>query len=592
MNLKSIFTSSLFIRSILVISLFSLIFIFSVSYKHTIALRESTELLGHSYKIRIKLEQLLSCLKDAETGQRGFIISGDSLFLQPYNTARAEVNQQYSELASTLSNPDQKRNLDSLVILINQRFSLLEKSLSLYAYPEINKADLDENMVKGNDVMDRIRAQINNMTDLETLHFEAHKKKFTHEIYFTPNFTLFLSFFTLLVFLFSFIKISNDLTTLNITNGNLRVTTEAFTHAEKIGRFSSWQWHLESNKFIYSDNQYGLLGCEPQSFEPAAENFLEFVHPDDRTLFCDAINLAVNEEKPLNIAFRVIRKDGELRYFKSVSNLTELNGKKIFIGINSDITEQHISNIALEDRNRELEQTNKELASFNHIASHDLQEPLRKIQIFISRIDEKEFLNLSDTGKEYFDKIKTSVIRMRNLIDDLLQFSRTGKAEKNFEATSLNLLLDNAKQELIQDIEDKKAVIYNEELPVLNVIPFQIQQLFINLIGNSLKYSRPGINPEIRISCEETDAAEYPSSKIKDVKKYYKISVKDNGLGFDQQYAEDIFILFFRLHPKSEFAGSGIGLSICKKIVENHNGFITAQGIPGYGSVFSFFLPV
>jgi signal transduction histidine kinase/CHASE3 domain sensor protein len=591
MNLKSILTSSLFIRSILVISLFALIFIFSVSYKHTIALRESTELLVHSYRIQIKLEQLLSCLKDAETGQRGFIISGDSLFLQPYNTARAEVNKQYSELASTLSNPDQKHNLDSLVTLINLRFSLLEKSLSLNAYPEINKADLDANMVEGNGVMNRIRAQINNMTDLENLHFEAHKKKFTHEIYFTPNFTLFLSFFTLLVFLLSFIKISNDLTTLNITNGKLRVTTEAFRHAEKIGRFSSWQWHLESNKFIYSDNQYGLLGCEPQSFEATAENFLEFVHPDDRTMFSDAIKLAVNEEKPLNISFRIIRKDGELRYFKSVSNLTELNGKNIFIGINSDITEQHISNIALEERNRELEQTNKELGSFNHIASHDLQEPLRKIQIFISRINEKEVLNLSDNGKEYFNKIKSSVVGMRNLIDDLLQFSRTGKAEKNFEVTSLNLLLDNAKQELIQDIEDKKAVIDSDELPVINVIPFQIQQLFINLIGNSLKYSRPGKDPEIRITCEETGPLEFSSTNEDKLKKYYKISVKDNGLGFDQQYAEDIFMLFFRLHPKSEFAGSGIGLSICKKIIENHNGFITAQGNPGEGSVFSFFLP-
>jgi light-regulated signal transduction histidine kinase (bacteriophytochrome) len=280
-----------------------------------------------------------------------------------------------------------------------------------------------------------------------------------------------------------------------------------------------------------------------------------------------------------------------LRYFKSVSKLTELNGGRLFIGINSDITEQHISNMALEERNRELEQSNKELASFNHIASHDLQEPLRKIQTFISRLSEKESLNLSESGKEYLSKIQTSLIRMRGLIDDLLQFSRTRKNEKNFELASLSLLLENAKQELIQDIEEKKAEIRSSDLPVLKVIPFQIQQLFINLIGNSLKYSKPGIAPVIKIYYEEINADEYPFLRDKIQKRYNKISINDNGLGFEQQYAQDIFILFYRLHSKSEYTGSGIGLSICKKIVENHDGYILAESTPGFGSTFSFFLP-
>jgi signal transduction histidine kinase len=123
------------------------------------------------------------------------------------------------------------------------------------------------------------------------------------------------------------------------------------------------------------------------------------------------------------------------------------------------------------------------------------------------------------------------------------------------------------------------------------VIPFQIQQLFINLIGNSLKYSKQGIAPVITINYEEINADEYPFLRDKNQKRYHRISVTDNGLGFEQQYAEDIFLLFYRLHPKSELTGSGIGLSICKKIVENHNGFILAESKPGIGSTFSFFLP-
>ena len=593
MNRRAIFTSSSFIRSILVISLFVLIFIFSVSYKHTVALRESSELLVHSYKIQINLEQLLSYVKDAETGQRGYIISRDTVFLQPYNSARANIQEPYLQLKSlTVNNLQQYYNLDSLLTLINLRFTQLATSLRLISEPEINKKRLDENLVMGKKVMDLIRSQINKMIDLETKYFNEHQKKYTHEIYFTPNFTLFLLFITMIIVVFSFIKINNDLNILKETNENLLLTTESFKHAEEIGNFSSWQWHLDSNKFIYSDNLYGMLGCEPKSFDPTAENFLDFVHPDDRHIVMESAKQAMDDGKPSDINFRIIRKDGVIRYFKSVSKLTDLNGKRIFIGINSDITEQHLSNVALEDRNIELERSNKELASFNHIASHDLQEPLRKIQTFISRITEKDLSNLSETGKEYFARIHTSVAGMRTLIDDLLLFSRTTKTEKIFEITALNLLLDNAKQELMQDIEDKNAIIHSSQLPVLNVIPFQIQQLFTNLLGNSLKYSKPGIAPVIKIDSEEVNAAEYAFLKGNSNNKYYKISVTDNGLGFEQQYAEEIFQLFYRLHPKSQFAGSGIGLSICKKIVENHNGYILAQSKPGVGSTFTFFLPV
>ena len=556
------------------------------------ALRESTELLVHSYKIQIKLEQLLSCLKDAETGQRGYIISQDTVFLQPYNSARKNVNETYQQLKSLIvNNPRQQNNLDSLVVLINMRFALLARSLELNADPEMYKPDLDANMLRGRNVMDKIRSQINLMIDLETLHFNEHQKKYTHEIYFTPNFTLFLLFFSLMVFVLSFIKINNNLVELKKTNEELRVTTESFRHAEAIGNFSSWQWYPDSNKFLFSDNLFGLLSCAPNSFEPTISNFLEFVHPDDRHIITDGVALAMKDLKPQVVYYRIIRRDGELRYFKSVSKLTELNDGKLLIGINSDITEQQISNRVLEERNLELEQSNKELASFNHIASHDLQEPLRKIQTFISRISEKELSNLTAPGKEYFKKIQSSAFRMRSLIDDLLQFSRTTKTEKKFESADLNVLLENAKQELAQDIEDKKAEIRASQLPVLNVIPFQIQQLFINLIGNALKYGKEDIAPLIIIQGEEINSDEYPFLKGKVQKKYHMISVTDNGLGFEQQYAEDIFLLFYRLNPKSELTGSGIGLSICKKIVENHKGFISAKGKPGIGATFSFFLP-
>jgi len=592
MSFRTIFTYSFLLKSVFVLSLFILVFISSISYKHSIALKESTELLTHSYKIQVKLEQLISYLKDAETGQRGFIISGDSTFLEPYNSAREKVKEPFMSLKMlTALNLKQQNNLDSLRNLMSTRFSLLAISLDLASEPELNKKLLRENLIKGKQVMDQIRAHINKMVDLETIYFNEHQKKYAHEIFFTPIFTLFLLLFPLLVFTISYIKINRDLNILKKTNEDLLITTEAFKHAEEIGNFSSWQWDLDSNKLHYSDNQYRLLGCEPQSFEPNIGNMLEFIHPGDKHIITEGTERALTERKSSIAYFRVIRKDSELRYFKSASKLMNYQGNTILIGINSDITEQHLNNVALEERNRELEQSNKELASFNHIASHDLQEPLRKIETFISRLLDKELPTLSVTGKEYVMKIQSSVISMRRLIDDLLLFSRTTKTEKIFEKTDLNRLLENANQELAQDIEEKNAVINSAPLPVLNVIPYQIQQLFINLIGNSLKYSKPGITPVIKIDCEKVNAKDYPLLKDNSHKTFYKISITDNGLGFEQQYAENIFVLFYRLYHKTEYPGSGIGLSICKKIVEGHNGFITAEGKPGIGSTFTFYLP-
>ncbi len=464
MKLRAIFISSFFIQSILVISIFLLIFIASVSYKRTQAQNESTELLIHSNKIQIKLEQLLSLVKDAETGQRSYIISRDSVFNESYNSGRATIQKPFRELKSLMANDvQQHNNLDSLIFLIDLRFSLLENSLKLISEPVANASALDQNLRKGKHVMDLIRLDINKITALETTLFEAHEKKYAHELSITPLSTLFLILFSLLVFILSFVKINNNLAELERRNAELRTTT------------------------------------------------------------------------------------------------------------------------------KELERSNTELASFNHIASHDLQEPLRKIQTFISRFSEKDLQSLSDAGNEYLAKIQASAKQMRSLINDLLLFSHSAKAEKTFEESDLNELLENSKQELMPDIEAKNAVIYSEKLPVLNVIPFQIQQLFANLLGNSLKYSRPGVTPVIRITSGITNLSENPQIIHQ---KYCRISVTDNGMGFEQKYAESIFDLFYRLHKKTEFQGSGIGLSICKKIAENHNGYITAEGEPDVGSTFSLFLPV
>lgn len=593
MNPVAFFKSSYFLKGIFALSLFMLLIISGISYKHNKALTESSDLLVHSYKIQLQLEHILSLLKEAESAQRGYITTLDSALLLPYKVAPGKIYASYIKLKSlTIDNRQQQYNLDTLLQLITYRFKLMTLTLQSSGAVPFNETEFDINRFQGENVMDDIRAQISKIDHQELLDLNEHQLMYEKEVSFSPFSTFLFMIFSLLVSILAFIKINKDMQVLKKSNEQLLIINESIKHAEVIGEFYISQWDLGTNELTYSDNLFRLLGCEPQSFKPSVENYIKFVHPDDRHIVAENIENIDKSGISDPCSYRIIRKDGEMRYIMSVGKFIIENNRKIHIGIGKDITEQYRSNVALEERNRELEQSIKELESFNQVASHDLQEPLRKIQTFISRLNEKERANISETGKEYLSKIESSANNMRMLIDDLLLFSRTNKAEEVFDKSDLNQLLEKATQELAQNIEEKNAVIKAVILPELHVIPFQVQQLFSNLIGNALKYSKPGISPLITIDCEKLAANEYPDF-IKDTrKKYYKISISDNGLGFEQQYAEKIFILFNRLYQKSEYPGTGIGLSICKKIAENHSGYITAEGKPGIGATFSVFLPV
>jgi two-component system, chemotaxis family, CheB/CheR fusion protein len=242
---------------------------------------------------------------------------------------------------------------------------------------------------------------------------------------------------------------------------------------------------------------------------------------------------------------------------------------------------------ALMESNINLEKSNKELEAFNYISSHDLQEPLRKIQTFTLRLLEKEKQNLSDTGKDYFHRLQEAAQRMQTLIQDLLAFSMIDKSEKKFERTDLRTIINEISSDLKESIAEKNATIKIGALCEVKVISYQFRQLFQNLISNSLKFSKTGTPPQITISCKKLSA---DSSKISKRKLTYHIVFTDNGIGFEQHFSEQIFELFQRLHSKDEFPGTGIGLAIVKKIVQNHNGEITATSELGKGVRFDIYI--
>ncbi len=242
----------------------------------------------------------------------------------------------------------------------------------------------------------------------------------------------------------------------------------------------------------------------------------------------------------------------------------------------------------LEQKNIELEKTNKELESFNYISSHDLQEPLRKIQIISNRIHKTEHQNLSDVGRDYFKRMELAAKRMQKLIRDLLTYSRTNSADQEFENTDLNIIVEQVKTELKETIEEKHATIEVGEMCHTNIIPFQFLQLMHNLIGNALKFSKPDIPPHIIIKSEivkETSLNTFGDGAA------CHIRITDNGIGFEPQYRDRIFEVFQRLHNKEKIAGTGIGLAIVKKIVENHSGIITATSELNIGATFDIYIP-
>jgi signal transduction histidine kinase len=443
-------------------------------------------------------------------------------------------------------------------------------------------------------MMELSQVQIDKMVDNELQLLARRELDHINDIKFPPFSILFIVLFSLFVFIGAFIKIKNDLYGLAITNNQILINNEIFKHSEQIAGISYWFGDIKENRLSFSNNLYRLLGCKPNEFEPTFENFTDFIHPDDRHKAIEANDKAMKQLLPTMIDFRIIRKDGVVRNFRSIGKvITDNFGTSFSIGINADVTEQHDKDRLLGEKLADLERSNKQLSAFNHIASHDLQEPLRKVQTFISRIREVDASTIPDKVKEYLAGIEKATVRMQKFIMDLLVYSRANKAEKRFIRADLNEILENAKRDLSQRIEEKNVIINTTSLlPKLNVISFQIHQLFINLISNSIKYSKPEINPIITIKTKIIKGKDIPGLPSDIEKRYYKISFSDNGIGFDQQYAEQIFTLFFRLHSNKEYSGTGIGLAICKVIVENHKGFIVAEGIPGVGSTIIVYLPV
>lgn len=399
-----------------------------------------------------------------------------------------------------------------------------------------------------------------------------------------------------------------DVTERHLIIRKLQESEKLHKQAQALTHIGNWSWLIGENRITWSDEMYRIYGLEPQSEEITFERFLSFVHPEDKPKRTSEIQRALETLKVDEYYFKIRSADGQEKVLRGKGEVrTDEKGQPlVMLGTCQDITrefylteqlrerERYLEelNRSLEYANQELSRTNEELESFNFIASHDLQEPLRKIQVYSNRILENGFEELQGPLKDYFAKINNASRRMQNLIEDFLSFSQTFNTNQTSQFIDLNRLVEEIKTELVTRIEERQAVITFTRLPCVRAVYFQIKQLMTNLISNAIKYSKADVPPKITIRGSIVSGKEVPDPGANMELKYTCITVSDNGIGFDPLYRSKIFELFQRLHSKNSYSGTGIGLALCKKIVQNMGGFITADSKPGEGSAFIFFIPV
>jgi PAS domain S-box-containing protein len=380
--------------------------------------------------------------------------------------------------------------------------------------------------------------------------------------------------------------VSFDITERKKANEEMKYLANKLLLATSSAGIGIWDWDIEKGYLGWDENMYRLYNINELQFDPVYQSWISRLHPEDKDRVNKDLQLAITGEKEYNTEFRIIWDNSSVHYIKAAGMVKRSgSGNAIrMIGVNWDVTESRLFENRLHELNKNLQKHSKELAisnaeleQFAYVASHDLQEPLRMITSFLTQLEQKYGPVMDGRGRKYIEFAVDGAKRMRQIILDLLEFSRVGKAGDDVEDLDLDELLAEIKILLRKKTEEKNAVITVGKLPVIHAHRSPTRQVFQNIIDNALKYSKEGVAPHIIVSA-------------KDKKSQWEFSVKDNGIGIEKEYFEKIFIIFQRLHNKDEYSGTGMGLAITKKIVENQGGKIWVESEEGKGSTFYFTL--
>jgi len=585
---------------ILVLLIASMLFSLSTINK----LKSNLVMQEHTTTVRLTLDNTLISLLNAETGERGYMITADTNFLQPYHLALQNITGNTKQLrALTLDNPVQQKNMDTLETLISKKFSLIAAVVSFKRQGDKNPIDTSlASSNEGKNIMDKIRsisqamqAEEVKLSEIRTAN--TNKSVEGTQIVFTAE-----SIFSVLVTLLLAFIIIQELNRREKTERELLVSAERFLKIFTENPVPMTLSEIGTNKIVFANNLfYSSFGYNKEEVIGRTSEELKLISREEEIRIFPILLNYLNETRSIQelqalpreesekllvklkhamgtegLEVLYTRKNGETFYAIVSYDIIEIDNKNYSITSYQDINEQKNAEKRILAYSTELERKNKEIEQFAYVASHDLQEPLRTISNFSNLLTQKLEDNPDKEERDYISYINESAQRMSQLIFDLLEYSRIGKDESKIPV-DCDALVKAVLNDLSASIKESGAEIHTEKLPVVSGFNY-LKSVFQNLISNAIKFRKKGEHPIIAVS-------------VADKGKEFLFSIKDNGVGIERIYHEKIFLIFQRLYTREEYEGTGIGLSQCKKVVELHGGRIWVESEPGKGSTFNFTIP-
>ena len=360
----------------------------------------------------------------------------------------------------------------------------------------------------------------------------------------------------------------------------LRESEKRYKDAEQVAHLGSWEMDIATGESVWSDEFFRICGYEPGSIKPTSEIGFQIIHPEDRERAAEHVDNAIKTGEPYDIEKRIVRPDGTVRWVHSMGEIVPNDqGEPVkLVGSFQDITARKRAEEELEHYAAELERSNEELEQFAYVISHDLREPARMVKGYLELLEDRYQGELDEKAEKYVDCAVDGAERMQEMISALLDLSRIGRRGKEPAPTDAEAVLERTLRSLGRAIEEAEAEVTHDPLPTVMADRAQLAQVFQNLIANAIKFRREDVPPHVHVSAEREGDK-------------WLLSVADNGIGIDPKQADRIFQIFQRLHTREEYEGTGIGLALCKRIVERHGGRIWVESEVDNGTTFLFTLP-
>jgi PAS domain S-box-containing protein len=580
---------------VLAIAMMMLAAIATITYRSTRTFIDTAERVARSREIIGREASLVRHLTEAESGARGYIISGEELYLRPYEEARTRIVQDFNALKNRSGGKrSQSDRLENLRTLMAAKMAILKDNIAARRDSGAQAAIAFFENSEDEELMRKIRDVMGKFENEEQQSVAEHTRDTRWLGEATTTAIVATAVLTAIVLVASGVIINHDFIArrraeqaLAAERSLLRSIIDTLPHHVFVKDLAG--------RYVL-DNAAHRSYLRVKSLKEVEGKTVRDFFPKELAAEYEATDRRVLEggESVLHAEERGQSEDGSPVWLSTTKvPLRNAAGKTIgLVCVSADITERKAAEEKLRLFAEQLERSNQELQDFASVASHDLQEPLRKILAFGDRLRTKCADALGETGRDYMERILDAARRMQTLIHDLLTLSRVTSRGQPFVEVDLAEMIWDVISDLDTRIEQTHAQISVGSMPVIEADPPQMRQLLQNLLSNALKFHRPGEPPQVAVRARVFDEYDHHLSGLVPGDRVCEIAVQDNGIGFDEKYAERIFAVFQRLHNRSEYPGTGIGLAVCRKIADRHAGTIAAKSAEGKGATFIVTLPV